>query len=88
MDVEIGQLKEYPKLYELAVNYAIGDGVSLGDIDITTIDNMIFWDDTNEGGDFWCSVNNGDFDDAKRMYPELFERSMEHITTTNNGLFI
>jgi hypothetical protein len=76
-EVTVSSIEDtYPKLYariiELGVQYKTEQGTVLVISKNTSVDDCFCWSQTEEGQDFWNSVNLADFNAAIPMQPHLF----------------
>ena len=51
------------------------------------VNNSLRWDYTEEGPEFWDSVQRGDIESAKELAPHLFSTEKPPYKIVTNGLF-
>ena len=85
----VSEVKEkYPLVYESILKQA-KRGIDLSN-PIMTINGCLTWRDTEEGQEFWNSMDNQYVDEAKSICPHLFEeeeKDKSSYKVVTNGLF-
>lgn len=73
---------KYPLLFD-RLCYEYNPSYNSGPVITKRVINLFDWNETREGRDFWCYVNDREFDRAKGMHPEYFEQ--ENTVSFNYG---
>ena len=82
---EIKQL--YPKLYEEILQNSHAPEYVLNGV-YSDVNEAVTWCDTPQGSAFWRLVNQGNIEEAQKMYPELFNIAEDkNLIEIQNGLF-
>ena len=82
---EIKQL--YPKLYEEILQNSHTPEYVLNGV-YSDVNKAMTWCDTPQGSAFWRLVNQGNIEEAQKMYPELFNIAEDkNLIEIQNGLF-
>ena len=80
--------QNYPLVYKQLKLQSRIQSTSIHWLDLRAdVNNSLIWSDTEEGPEFWASVQRGDIESAKELAPHLFSTKKLPYKIVTNGLF-